>query len=570
MRFHLLPPRGDPTHRAPSAAALLPTALPTAHPTAPQSAATRSGPRSAARSATCLTTLLAAAVLAAGLLGLALVGCGQPAIGPTAGGAVTSDTAEASSTTTEPAASSTLPPETLPPLPADTELTVGEPTGATFSRLLGVNLGPLSSHGERSPVDATAAYREMGVELVRTHDFYGPLDMATMFPDLGRDPDDPASYRFDRSDFAWRTIVDGGFEPYLRLGDSWNNVRAPGNPRERATWARAAVQVVGHYYQGRWNGFHTPLRYVEIWNEPDFGRFWPEPRNLVDFFDLYVQTACALKKAFPELAIGGAGFTQSSVFLRQGRRMIHDFLAYIKKNAAPLDFLSWHLYDNDPQHWTEAATFYRQELEASGFPQTALHVTEWNTDTHLFKDDSPEATALRAGPKGAAILTAAWIAMQKSGVAEAAFYSGIDPVPGLPAGYGLLYGDGSPKPVGRAFSLWKALADHPRELEVTASAETPLWILAGRDERGETAVLLANPSEKAVRYTVTLAERAGSSAGERTTPSPARPATPSSAGTGRLELLTVESEQPPAASTFAWGDVVEIGPFAVQLVRILR
>ncbi len=543
MGFPLSSSKRATTGRIPGAAGFGPTAL---------LAAARSAALSAA-------ALLAVTLLAGGLLGLALGGCGQLPSGPMPGG---SDTTHGGTATTEPATSSTPAPETTSPLPADTQLTVGEPTGATFSRLLGVNLGPLSSHNERSPFDATAAYREMGVEMVRTHDFYGPLDMATMFPDLSRDPNDPASYRFDRSDFAWRTIVVGGFEPYLRLGDSWNDVRAPENPRERAQWAQAAVQVVRHYYQGQWNGFRTPLRYVEIWNEPDLERFWPEPRNLVDFFDLYVQTARALKKAFPELAVGGAGFTQGSVFLRHGRRMIHEFLTYVKKNGAPLDFLSWHLYDNDPQRWIEAATFYSQELEVSGFTETALHVTEWNTDTHLLDDDSPEAAALRTGAKGAAILTAAWIALQKTGVAEATFYSGIDPVPGLPAGYGLLYGDGSPKPVARAFSLWRMFADHPRELKVTSSADTSLWILAGSDERGGKALLLANPSEKAVRYSVTFAEAAG--------PFPGGLATPSSAGTGLLEVLTVASERPPAVASVSWGDVIEIGAFAVQLVRISR
>jgi hypothetical protein len=44
---------------------------------------------------------------------------------------------------------------------------------------MGVNIGPLGSD-DNPP--ATDAYRARGIALIRTHDYYGPLDLATIYP----------------------------------------------------------------------------------------------------------------------------------------------------------------------------------------------------------------------------------------------------------------------------------------------------------------------------------------------------------------------------------------------------
>ncbi|MDZ7271428.1 MAG: hypothetical protein ONB17_07415, partial [candidate division KSB1 bacterium] len=158
----------------------------------------------------------------------------------------------------------------------DVTITLGTVVGE-IAPLLGVNIGPLASPVGPATPDLTQAYQEIGVTMVRTHDFYGPLDMCVMYRDRTRDPSDPGSYDFAASDLMWQGIVSGGFEPYFRLGDSWNNATPPTNAQERANWAQAAVEVVRHYREGKWNGYATPFRYVEIWNEPDLQQFWPPP-----------------------------------------------------------------------------------------------------------------------------------------------------------------------------------------------------------------------------------------------------------------------------------------------------
>ncbi len=438
-------------------------------------------------------------------------------------------------------------PSTPAPTPGrpDVIIQVGEKSSGTIRPLLGVNIGPAPA-GKPGNADLTDAYRQIGVTLIRTHDFYGPLDMAVMYPNRLQDPAEQRSYDFRTSDAMWRAIVQGGFEPYLRLGDSWNNARPPANAQELANWARAAVEVVRHYRQGKWNGFTTAFRYVEIWNEPDLAQFWPRPHTPREYFQLYVETARALKQAFPDLRIGGPGLTQAGVMTPQGKKWLHDFLLYVKQNNAALDFLSWHMYSNNPADWANAAQFYRGELDALGLSATALHVTEWNTDIRPVGDKSAEALALRTGGKGAAILTAAWIALQENQVEAAAFYRGPDPDLNAPEFYGLFYADGRPKRAALAFSLWARMAAHPQRLKLTTTPQTALWALAGQDAAGETALLLANPYDEAIRYAVTGA--------------PAR----------QLALRQVSDADETVRAWTADGNVAEIGGHTVQLVTVIR
>lgn len=225
---------------------------------------------------------------------------------------------------------------------------------------------------------------------------------------------------------------------------------------------------------------------------------------------------------------------------------MHDFLIYVKENNAPLDFFSWHLYSNDPQDWARAAKFYRQELDSLGFQATQMHVTEWNTDIRQTGDQSAEAFALRVGGKGAAILTAAWIAMQENGVAEVAFYRGPDPAMDAPTFYGMFFANGQPKRVALAFLLWAQLAAHPQQLALSSIPDGALWALAGQNQAGEIALLLANPTARPVTYTL------------------------SGVAVARLTLLQVNDTDEQIQSLTVSGEVIEIDANTVQLVIIAK
>ncbi len=101
-------------------------------------------------------------------------------------------------------------------------ITLGPDLAGEFIKpLLGVNAGP-APVGEAETVDLSSEYTALGVNYVRTHDFYGPLDLAVMYPDRTADPAVKDSYNFTESDLRWRAIVDCGAQPYFRLGDSYS------------------------------------------------------------------------------------------------------------------------------------------------------------------------------------------------------------------------------------------------------------------------------------------------------------------------------------------------------------
>ncbi len=381
---------------------------------------------------------------------------------------------------------------------SELRIVVGGPEGV-IRPLLGVNTGPRVFRRGGGEHDFTDAYRRLGVRQIRTHDLYGPLDMATIYPDQRADPRLPSSFRFDESDRFFDSIISGGFEPYLRLGDSWNAAEGYPRPRRRApihldNWVAAAVAVVRHYEarsQGR-------LRYVEIWNEPDLRVFWDASPEA--FCELYVRAARAVKAACPRLKVGGPGFALTGFLQPQGREFVRVFLDQVRRAGAPLDFLSWHIYSNDPREYAAAARYYRGMLDRFGFPEAESHLTEFHTDERRPVRGLP-TVAIRAGAPGAAILTAGWIALQMEGVAAAFVYRGADPDTRKPDFYGLLLGDERPKKTALAFSMWAKFCECRERLTVSGpSPETGPWVLAGRTAEGRVALLIANPSAQPISW----------------------------------------------------------------------
>jgi hypothetical protein len=377
-----------------------------------------------------------------------------------------------------------------------TTFTVGAVSGAIVP-LLGVNIGPIPAG--QSTADLTGAYHDAGVTCIRTHDYYGPLDMATIYPNQNADPANPSSYNFTASDSVFEKILAGSFEPFLRLGDSYSaqppyppaNPRRPTNPDN---WVRAAVEVVRHYDDAsRWRG--RPLKYVEIWNEPDNGRFWDGTPE--EFYSLFVKAAKALKQAFPHLRIGGPGFSPFGSLAPKGQAISRGLIERMKQESVELDYFSFHVYSNDPEEYRTCTRFFRGELDRNGYAATPLVINEWNTETRTAEQS--DALALRTGGRGAAIASAVQVVMQEEGIVESCMYRGPDPAATAPEFYGIFYSDGRPKRSALALSLWKRLADHPERLTLTSNPASGLQIyaIAGRDPAGEIAMLVANPSSTA-------------------------------------------------------------------------
>ncbi len=381
---------------------------------------------------------------------------------------------------------------------------IGEPQG-TLQPLCGVNAGPQVLTREGEWVDFTEPFRRVGVAQIRTHDFYGPLDMAVLYPDPRRDPHSPGALEFGLSDRAMRSILDGGFEPYLRLGDSWQigHGGAPLKrriPADRTRWIRAAVEIVRHYRQM----CGPKLRYIEIWNEPDLRQFWDAP--VEEFFPFFDETVRAIKSEAPELKVGGPGWTMAGWMAPKGRAALAAFLDDLARRRTPWDFFSWHLYSNDPKDFVEAARYFRAELDRRGWKKIESHVTEYNTDERRVPAGMTVAQ-VRAGAAGAALLTAGWIGLQQTGVQAAFFYRGADPaMDERPRAYGLFHMSDRRKKASYAFEMWAQMAACRERLEVaaTGAGANALWLLAGRDADGAVRLLIANPTPNEIAWRLRL------------------------------------------------------------------
>ncbi|GMU84483.1 MAG: hypothetical protein AMXMBFR47_43520 [Planctomycetota bacterium] len=409
-------------------------------------------------------------------------------------------TGTADSTTDDATSAEALPDASTGTVTHTLSLAAG-PSSEPIRPLLGVNAGPLGLPVDFTQTDLTGEYQALGVTLVRTHDFNGPLDMATIYPDQNADPSLESSYDFSDSDAYFAPIVAGGFDVYLRIGDSASTgigypAPDPRAPTNVANWIAAAVHVVGHYTDtARWG--RNAVRYVEIWNEPDAAHFWDS--TPVAFYDLFAQAAIALKAAYPELEIGGPGVTSAAFASPSGQTWIAGLLDHCQAAGVPLDFLSWHVYTNDPASIATATAWFRAQLDAHGYTATESHITEWNTDTRAGGVDAEEAVALRDGGRGAAIISACWIELQNHGVPVSTFYRGRDPEADNVEFYGLLGGDGRKKASALAFSFWSEFANSYSvryDVSVSTSGAGTIYAIAGRSTSGRVAVLIANPTDQ--------------------------------------------------------------------------
>ncbi len=223
----------------------------------------------------------------------------------------------------------------------------------------------------------------------------------------------------------------------------------------------------------------------EIWNEPDWFAFWNGTQ--AQFFTLYQETALALEKAAQDtntkIMIGGP--TLANVLGIMDTNWLDPFLNFVATNNLPLDFLSWHLYGDDPfggpspnlgpiclipsdEGSPPNPCYYKKDLstsiyasqtqvvktELANFPtlHPQLWIDEWNLDALYDPRMSTDFDA-------SYILSSMWEA-QSEGVDRMVFYDMSDGANSPPpnGNFGMIDGNGNPKPSWYAFYDWSEMA----------------------------------------------------------------------------------------------------------------
>jgi xylan 1,4-beta-xylosidase len=180
-------------------------------------------------------------------------------------------------------------------------------------------------------------------------------------------------------------------------------------PADAAEWRRVVSELVKRYSVER-----PIVTHWEVGNETDIGESGGCPyliKDPDDYTEYYRMTIEPILAAFPAAKVGGPAVADGDGALLPG------FIRRCREGRIRLDFVSWHLYADDPRRHARLVEKYKGLLE--GFPggRPELFVTEWNKG---FDPVSVEELAFE--PRRAAAVGATLIAMTEAGVDRSFYY----------------------------------------------------------------------------------------------------------------------------------------------------
>jgi xylan 1,4-beta-xylosidase len=327
--------------------------------------------------------------------------------------------------------------------------------------------------------DIERTKKEVGIKYVR---FHGLFD-----DEMGVWPSGAKAPNFLYVDIVFDSLIERGIKPFVELsfmpGALASGTRTAffyrGNvstPKDLSQWAEL-IRAFARHCIDRYGLAEVRTWFFEVWNEANLTFFWTGTEK--DYFDFYKQSAVALKSVDQSLRIGGPATARAA--------WVGDLLDYCAANQAPIDFVSTHVYPDDPQNvlFGEGAAHVPFEdvmprtlekignqVKTSKFPTLPLYLTEWSSQNPAFIAHTIK------GCSGMAEIMSFWTfdnVYEELGV-QKGFVN---------AGYGLLGQRGIPRPSFHTFTLLHKLGD--RQL---SSDEGPLLATVRRD--GSIAVLVWN------------------------------------------------------------------------------
>jgi xylan 1,4-beta-xylosidase len=246
-------------------------------------------------------------------------------------------------------------------------------------------------------------------------------------------------------------------------------------PKEITRWGEL-IQTFARHCIERYGIQEVSTWKFEVWNEANLVYFWTGTQ--ADYFELYRQSATALKSVDQRLKVGGPSTARAS--------WVGDLLAFCSSQQVPIDFVTTHIYPDDPQkvvfgedtHYPyeevigRALAKVQKEIKTSKSPDIPLYITEWSSQNPAFIAHTIKSTI------GLADLMSFWTfdnVYEELGI----------PKSFLNTGFGLLGMRGVPRPSFYTFALLHKLGDVQLE-----SDDGP--VLATRRGDGSLAILVWN------------------------------------------------------------------------------
>jgi xylan 1,4-beta-xylosidase len=120
-------------------------------------------------------------------------------------------------------------------------------------------------------------------------------------------------------------------------------------PTSWAEWDQLVYRLVKHCNDERRYG----IEYWEVANEPNLpdGGGTPYGFTPEEYLTFYTHTVNAVRRADSSAKVGGPTLAtwEKGPLLGEASPILDALIDYCGKGMAPLDFVSWHLYDNHPQ-----------------------------------------------------------------------------------------------------------------------------------------------------------------------------------------------------------------------------
>jgi len=369
----------------------------------------------------------------------------------------------------------------------------GEPLDRSFNFSVGADF-PGTLIRPESLVQLKTATGELGFRYIRFHAIFHD-DLGTVRIENGK-----TVYDWTKIDQLYDAFLAMGIKPFVELGFTpqalktsdnkifyWNgNTSHP----DRAGW-RALVDAFVRHLRSRYGEEEIRSWYFEVWNEPNLDGFW-EKADRQAYFDLYEDSARAIKAIDPQLKVGGPSTA--------GAAWVPELLEFAASRNIPVDFVTTHTYGVDggfldeegkddnklstnPDAIIGDVRRVREQISKSKFPNLPLYFTEWST-SYSPRDPVHDSYISAAYILGKLKATRAYAQGMSYWT-----YSDLFEEPGPPptpfhGGFGLMNREGIRKPAWFAYKYLNMLGGR----EIPSSDQQSIITTDGR----KTSVLLWN------------------------------------------------------------------------------
>jgi hypothetical protein len=143
------------------------------------------------------------------------------------------------------------------------------------------------------------------------------------------------------------------------------------DPTDYAEWEELIYRLVKHCNQDRNYG----IQYWEVANEGDIGESGGCPYKFTPqkYVSYYLHTVRAIRRADAQAKVGGPALAYYKSPLGDA------LIDAAGQGHAPLDFLSWHLYNSDPREFWKSIDYMKAKLaHYSNLRQVETILDEWN------------------------------------------------------------------------------------------------------------------------------------------------------------------------------------------------